>query len=88
MPMHMRSGRSASGRLRNFGAMSDEKFNGVYRQVKRENNDPEALQAVGEAYSQRYHKVVDDYGALDGWGAPAPQTFSELLDELLSVEDA
>lgn len=41
-----KTGRSGSGNLRNFGAMSDEKFRGVYAAIVKENNDEEAIGAV------------------------------------------
>lgn len=41
-----RTGRGDSGKLRNFRAMNEDKFIGVYRDVVREDNDAEAIQAV------------------------------------------
>lgn len=40
------SGRSSTGRLRNFGAMSNQKLTVVYNDVHWEHNDPEAYEAV------------------------------------------
>lgn len=47
------TGRSPSGRLRNFGAMNDGKLFGVLQQVERENNDPEALSALRAEAARR-----------------------------------
>lgn len=47
-------GRGESGRLRNFRAMNDEKFNVVYRVVKRAGDDGEAIIAVETEYARRY----------------------------------
>jgi len=48
-----RTGRSGSGNLRNFKAMSDAKFNDVAAAIRSENNDPEAIAAVDAEYDRR-----------------------------------
>jgi hypothetical protein len=48
-----RTGRSGSGKLRNFRAMSLEKFASVYSAVIREDNDPEAIDAVKDEADAR-----------------------------------
>lgn len=47
------TGRSGSGKLRNFKAMSDEKFAGVLVAVLTEGNDPEAIAAVEAEQNRR-----------------------------------
>ena len=45
-PSTQQTGRGASGRLRNFAAMRDEKVLVTYHTVKAENNDIEAINAL------------------------------------------
>jgi hypothetical protein len=45
---HVQTGRSGTGRLRNFRAMNDIKLCGVWDAVCDEDNDPEAYDAVLE----------------------------------------
>lgn len=47
------SGRSGSGRLRNFRAMSPEKLQAVSADVDAEDNDPEAQAAIQAEYGRR-----------------------------------
>ena len=47
------TGRSGTGRLRNFKSMNDEKLLGVLADVEREGNDPEALTAVRQEVAGR-----------------------------------
>lgn len=47
------TGRSGSGRLRNFKAMSAEKLAKVAAAVDAEDNDPEALAAINAEYGRR-----------------------------------
>lgn len=47
------TGRAGSGKLRNFKAMSDEKFAGVYDAILAEGNDPEAVVAVEAEKARR-----------------------------------
>jgi hypothetical protein len=48
------SGRSAEGRLRNFKAMTEDKFLAVAKEVAAEDNDPEAQAALKEEAYRRY----------------------------------
>jgi hypothetical protein len=48
------SGRSGEGRLRNFRAMTEDKFLLVARSVAQEDNDPEAQNAVKEEAYRRF----------------------------------
>ena len=50
----IRTGRSDSGNLRNFKAMSEEKLEGVINAVVREDNDPEAMIALLREVARRY----------------------------------
>lgn len=47
------SGRGDAGNLRNFGQMGDQKLLAVRRAVVDENNDPEAIDAVGAECARR-----------------------------------
>jgi hypothetical protein len=47
------TGRSGSGNLRNFKAMSDDKFNDVSATIRSEANDPEAIEAINAEYNRR-----------------------------------
>jgi len=50
-------GRSPAGRLRNFGAMGDDKLRAIAAQAVRENNDPEAMRHIhAELQSRVYVK--------------------------------
>jgi len=62
------TGRSDLGNLRNFGAMSPQKFSKVAAAVRLEQNDPEAIAKVDEverarAYLQAYRSTTPDWGA-------------------------
>lgn len=47
------TGRSGSGNLRNFKAMSDDKFNDVSATIRSEANDAEAITAINAEYDRR-----------------------------------
>jgi hypothetical protein len=49
----VQSGRSPTGRLRNFGAMNNDKLFTVLQQLEVENNDPEALAVIRAEVSKR-----------------------------------
>ena len=51
--MSVQSGRGPSGKLRNFDAMGDEKFEREAAVVEAENNDPEALEAIKQSREKR-----------------------------------
>lgn len=47
------TGRGPTGRLRNFKAMSDDKFYREAATIRSENNDPEAIEAVNADQARR-----------------------------------
>ncbi len=53
------TGRSGSGRLRNFRAMSPEKLQKVAAEVDAEDNDPEAQEAINAEYGRR---IIEEEG--------------------------
>ena len=59
-PTLVQTGRSPAGRLRNFGAMNDEKLLPVTKDIMREDNDPEALEKLADIWYDRGDTMLSD----------------------------
>jgi hypothetical protein len=57
-PSEKKSGRSPTGKLRNFGSMGDKKFEDTLAAVVNENNDPDAIAAVKAEAAKRGIEIL------------------------------
>jgi hypothetical protein len=69
------AGRGPTGRLRNFGAMGDQKLRSVYEQVRMEGNDLEA-----QATAERHMRARDLWRS--GMRVAPPDIEQEIWDTL------